>query len=55
MVPPLVDPGEGGIGFKDIWDILHDSCPGDSSICAVDVGCDPPHGADPGGGSNTDW
>ena len=50
MVLPLAYPGEGWIGCKGIGVFIHSGGPGDPYIWVGDVGCDPPHGVDPGGG-----
>ena len=50
MVLPLAYPGEGWIRCKGIGVFIHSDGPGDPYIWVGDVGCDPPHGVDPGGG-----
>ena len=49
MVPPLENPGEGGIIPKDVGAIICRGHAGDTDIKVGDLGGVPLHGAEPGG------
>ena len=55
MGPTIMDPGKGGGGREDIGLVLPSGSPGYPYIWVGDMGCDPPHGEDPGGGFTTRW
>ena len=49
MGPHIMDTWEGGNQYKDVGEILHQSCSGDTVIQAGELGGDPQHFMEPGG------
>ena len=49
MGPLLADTAEGGRGPEDFGTILCHGRAGNTDLWVVDLGGEPPHGADPGG------